>query len=136
MESDINMSRINEIQRKILELDGGAYQKLVDDYLCAKYKYPNIQPLGVQTGTNKPTKGIPDSYVYTENDKYILICYGSVKEQAARKIEKDILDCLDESKSFVSEDRIEKIICCFTSTNINIGQFDKLRKLFGAGELL
>lgn len=129
MESDINMSRINEIQRKILELEGGAYQKLVDDYLCAKYKYPNIQPLGVQTGTNKPTKGIPDSYVYTENDKYILICYGSVKEQAARKIEKDILDCLDESKSFVSEDRIEKIICCFTSTNINIGQFDKLRKL-------
>ncbi len=123
------MSRINEIQQKILELEGGAYQKLIDEYLYAKYKFPNIHPLGVQTGTNKPTKGVPDSYIHTDNDKYILICYGSVKEQAAKKIEKDILDCLNKSKSFISEDRIDKIICGYTSTNVNIRQFEDLKNL-------
>ena len=67
------MSRINEIQNKILELEGGAFQKLFDAYLYKKFKFNNIQTLGVQTGTNKPTIGVPDSYVYTENNKYILI---------------------------------------------------------------
>lgn len=123
------MSHINDIQQKILQLGGGDYQKLIDEYLYAKYRFPNIQPLGVQTGTNKPTKGIPDSYVHTDDDKYILICYGSVQEQPLLKIEKDILDCLDESKSFISEDRIKKIICGYTSTNVNIGQFEKLKNL-------
>ena len=109
MESDINMSRINEIQRKILELEGGAYQKLVDDYLCAKYKYPNIQPLGVQTGTNKPTKGVPDTYVHTDDDTYILINYGSVGRNQDKKIKDDILACFDRGKLALDKEKIKAL---------------------------
>lgn len=120
------MSRVNRIQNKILELDGGTYQKLLDAYLYVKYKFTNIQPLGVQTGTNKPTKGIPDSYVYTDSDKFVLICYGSVRELPADKIKKDILDCFNKSKLCLPEYKIEKIICGFTSSNIHIEEFEDL----------
>lgn len=120
------MNHINDIQKKILEFEGGAFQKLFDAYLYKKYRFNNIQTLGVQTGTNKPTKGVPDSYVYTENNKYILICYGSVKDQPANKIRKDILDCLDSGKTQLNESLIEKIICGYTSSNIKAGQFNDL----------
>ena len=65
------MSNINLIQSEIEQLEGGAFQSLFDEYLYKKYKFKNIQTLGVQTGTNKPTKGIPDSYVRTNEGKYI-----------------------------------------------------------------
>ncbi len=57
------MSKINTIQQKIMELSGGEFQKLCDRYLYKKYKFSNICPLGSEDGTNKPTIGIPDSYV-------------------------------------------------------------------------
>ena len=49
-----------------MQLEGGAFQSLFDEYLYKKYKFTNIQTLGVQTATNKPTKGTPDAYVLTE----------------------------------------------------------------------
>ena len=88
------MSKINSIQNAILQLEGGAFQSLVDEYLYKKYQFDNIQTLGVETGTNKPTKGVPDSFVLTKDKKYYLINYGSVKERTADKIKKDILSCL------------------------------------------
>ena len=54
------MNNVNSIQNAIMQLEGGAFQKLFDAYLYKKYKFNNIQTLGVQTGTNKPTKGTPD----------------------------------------------------------------------------
>ena len=82
------MGKINAIQKAILELDGGEFQKLMDAYLCKKYQFDNIQPLGSHTGTNKVTKGIPDSFVKLENDKYILIMYGSVENTTYVKLKK------------------------------------------------
>ena len=57
------MSRINEIQTMIKSLSPGAYQKLMDAYLHKKYEFENIETLGMQAGTDKTTKGTPDSYV-------------------------------------------------------------------------
>ena len=120
------MSNINRIQRKISELEGGAFQKLFDEYLYKKYDFKNIQPLGVQTGTNKPTKGVPDSYVLTDDGKYILINYGSVSAQPARKIKDDILSCFEEAKHTIGTEKISKIICGHCSTNIHLDQFDDI----------
>ncbi len=120
------MSTVNLIQSKILELEGGDFQKLFDEYLYKKYGFKNIQTLGVQTGTNKPTKGIPDSYVLTDDGKYILINYGSVSAQPARKIREDILTCFEEANSAVGTEKISKIICGHCSTNIHLEQFDDI----------
>lgn len=109
-----------------MQLDGGEYQKLMDAYLYKKFKYTNIEPLGSHTGTNKVTKGIPDSYVKLENSKYILIMYGTVESTSYEKIGKDIQSCFDKNKLNLDIDKIEEIICCYTSTNIHIEQKEKL----------
>lgn len=122
------MSNVNLIQSKILQLEGGAFQSLFDEYLYKRYRFKNIQTLGVQTGTNKPTKGTPDSYVLTDDGKYILINYGSVSSQPAEKIKADILSCFDTSKLILDKAKIKKIICGHRSTNIHIEQFDSIRE--------
>lgn len=73
------MSKLNIIQDSIKRLNGGQYQKLMDAYLHKKYNFPNITPLGSHDGTNKTTRGIPDSYVKLANGKYILIMHGTVE---------------------------------------------------------
>lgn len=102
------MNNVNLIQSKIMQLEGGAFQKLFDSYLYKKYKFKNIQTLGVQTGTNKPTKGTPDSYVLTDDEKYILINYGTVSLQSVEKIKADILSCFDKSKLILPSNKIKK----------------------------
>ena len=122
------LNNVNLIQKAITQLEGGAFQKLFDQYLYKKYKFKNIQTLGVQTGTNKPTKGTPDSYVLADDGKYILINYGSVSEQPVEKIRKDILSCFNKAKLSLPKEKIKKIICGHCSTNIHIEQFDNIIK--------
>ena len=123
------MSRINSIQQAIMQLDGGEYQKLMDAYLYKKFKYKNIHPLGSHTGTNKVTRGIPDSFVKLDNGKYVLIMYGTVESTSYQKIEKDIKSCLDKDKINIDIKEIEEIICCYTSTNIHIEQQKELENI-------
>lgn len=112
-----------------MQLDGGEYQKLMDAYLYKKFKYTNIEPLGSHTGTNKVTKGIPDSYVKLENEKYVLIMYGTVESTSYEKIEKDIKSCFDRKKINIDIKEIEEIICCYTSTNIHFEQKKALENM-------
>lgn len=123
------MSIINTVEKAIVSLDGGKYQKLMDAYLMRKYQFSNIHPLGVQTGTDKPTKGTPDSYVECDNGKYIIIMYGSVEAASYKKLESDILSCFDISKLSIPVEKIDKIICAYTSTNIHIEQIEALKNL-------
>lgn len=112
-----------------MQLDGGEYQKLMDAYLYKKFKYTNIEPLGSHTGTNKVTKGIPDSYIKLDSEKYVLIMYGTVESTSYEKIEKDIKSCLDVKKINIDIKEIEEIICCYTSTNIHFEQKKKLENM-------
>ena len=129
------MGNVNTIQSKIMQLEGGAFQSLLDEYLYKKYKFTNIQTLGVQTATNKPTKGTPDAYVLTEDGKYILINYGSVSSQPADKIRADILSCFNTAKLSLEKDKIKKIICGHCSTNIHIEQFNSIMELLEGVEI-
>lgn len=129
------MSNVNLIQSKIMQLEGGAFQSLFDEYLYKKYKFTNIQTLGVQTATNKPTKGTPDAYVLTEDGKYILINYGSVSSHPADKIKADILSCFITAKLSLEKGKIKKIICGYCSTNIHIEQFSSIKQLIEGVEI-
>lgn len=123
------MSIINAIEQAIVSLDGGKYQKLMDAYLMKKYRFSNIHPLGVQTGTDKPTKGIPDSYVECDDGQYILIMYGSVEAVPFSKLRDDILSCRNKEKLDLPIEKIKKIICAYTSTNLHIEQLEELKSL-------
>lgn len=124
------MSNINIIQNKIMELDGGEFQKLFDEYLYKRNGFSNIQ-----TGTNKPTKGTPDSYVLTPEGKYILINYGSVTSQSSKKIKSDILSCFNSSKLSLDKNKIKKIICGHCSTNLHIEQFEDIKNCINGVEI-
>ena len=125
------MSKINDIENAIKQLEGGRYQSLMDQYLYRKFKYDNIQSLGSQEGTDKTTKGIPDSYIKTEVDSYILIMYGTHVNstggsQTLKKIKSDIESCLNR----FDKDDIYEIICCHTSSNLTIEQDKEIHRLF------
>ena len=124
------MSKINQIQQAILSLGAGAYQKLMDAYLFKRYRYENIMPLGSHIGTDKTTKGIPDSFVMCENKKFILISYGTVGSNSFKKVKADIQECLKPKKTKISVEEIEQIVCCHTSTNFTPGQIKELCSLF------
>ena len=131
----IHMSKINVIQNAIKELEGGSFQKLFDAYLYKKYKFTNIQTLGVQEGTNKTTKGTPDSFVVDEDEKYILIMYGTVETDTFSKMKKDILSCFNTDKLQIEEEQIAKIICACSSTNIHVEQMEELRNMIPGIEI-
>lgn len=132
----MSVARKNTIEQAILRLSPGAYQNLMEAYLMKKYKYSNIMPLGTHTGTDKTTKGTPDSFVRLENGRYILINYGTVGQNSFAKIEADILSCLKEDNTKIPVDNVEQIICCHTSTNLNAGQVNKLMSMFRDVELV
>ena len=123
------MSKINQIQQAIMALAPGAYQKLMDEYLVKRFHFDNIQPYGSHTGTDKTTKGTPDSYVRCSDGKYIFIAHGSVGK-SFQKVKEDILDCLKPEKTGEPVENIKQIICCHTSTNFSAGQTSELYSLF------
>lgn len=131
------MATITQIEAKILELDGGSYQALMNAYLYAKYKFQNISKLGSQVGTAKPTKGIPDAYVKLDTDHYAYIMYGTVQSaNPFQKIKKDILSVLNNKKSKIPYDKITKLICCHTSSDLTPDQDAALYALTNKLELL
>ena len=123
------MSKIKEIESAILQLDGGRFQTLVDQYLYRKFKFSNIQHLGSHTGTDKTTQGTPDSYSRTQDGKYIAIMYGAYpnKNDAFKKVKSDIESCLNT----VNNSDLYKLVCCHTSSNFSIEQDKELHSLFG-----
>ncbi|MCM1048763.1 MAG: hypothetical protein NC433_10085 [Clostridiales bacterium] len=129
------MSKINVIQNAIKELEGGSFQKLFDAYLYKKYRFKNIQTLGVQDGTNKTTKGTPDSFVLENDGKYVLIMYGTVGIEAYGKMKKDILSCFNKDKLAIGENKIKKIICAYSSTNIHVEQQEELKSMISGIEI-
>ena len=122
------MSWINKIENAIKELEGGRFQNLGDAYLRKKYHFQNLVSLGSQEGTDKTTKGIPDSYA-EENGKYIYIMYGTHKS-VLPKLREDIRLVKEKIyKDNIKEAKIGRIICCHTSSNIEIKQKEELEEL-------
>ena len=44
------------LENAIVQIEGGRFQKMVEQYLYKKYKYDNIHSLGSQHGTDKTAK--------------------------------------------------------------------------------
>lgn len=103
------MSKINQIEKALFEIDSTKFHKLVDSYLSKAYDY-KIVSNGTKIAENKPTKGTPDSYVILENGNYIFIEYTTQKTNIINKFKDDIKKCFDSSKTGINADSIEKII--------------------------
>jgi len=107
------MSKINQIENRLREMDGGAFQKLCDAYLHKK-GYEQINSLGSVVGSNKVRRGTPDTFVPLPNGKYVFAEYTTQQEGLYDKLGGDLNKCLDESKSGIPSGSIEKIVFCHT----------------------
>lgn len=108
------MTKINQIESAILELEGGAFQKLANAYL-AKKGYSQINPIGSVIGNNKTRIGTPDTLFVLPNRKYTLVEYTTEKTGVFSKFCKDIDKCFDVGKTGISIEKIEEIVLCYPS---------------------
>jgi hypothetical protein len=120
------MSKINQIQQKILELDGGAFQKLADNFL-AKLGYAPVNPIGSVVGSNKTKKGTPDTLIPLENGNYIFAEYTTQQDGVEGKFLADLEKCFDEGKTGIPLKKIERVILCST-TDLDTNSLENLRK--------
>lgn len=108
------MSKINQIEKALQEIDATKFHKLLDAYLTKKISYP-IHSNGTKIGEDKPTKGTPDSYIILEDGKYIFIEYTAQKTNIAEKFLKDLEKCFDEEKTGIKAVQINKILLACNS---------------------
>lgn len=108
------MSKINQIEKSLQEIDATKFHKLTDVYLAKAYSY-KITSNGTKLAEDKPTKGTPDSFAQLENGKYIFIEYTTQKTKIKDKFLDDIEKCFDENKTGIKVTEIEKIILACNS---------------------
>lgn len=111
------MATVTAIKQKIATLDSGSFQILCDAYL-SKEGYANIVCLGTKEGTQKTTKGTPDTYFCQSQGKYVFVEYTTQQDNLITKIDTDIDKCLDEESTGISCEEILEIVYCHTSSNI------------------
>ncbi|MFO3296906.1 ATP-binding protein, partial [Legionella pneumophila serogroup 1] len=121
------MSKLNQIQSKLLELDGGAFQRLCDDWLH-KQGYKNINCIGTKPGTYKSIKGTPDSIITQPDGSYIFVEFTVQQTKVASKIKGDIQKCLDESKTKIQTKDISEIIVCYLG-KLSSGEIHELKQI-------
>ncbi|SFW28149.1 ATP-binding protein [Ruminococcus flavefaciens] len=122
------MSYKTDIQNAILQLEGGAFQNLCDEYLneCG---YNNIVCLGSKPGTNKTTSGTPDTYCCIDKSgKYIFIEYTTKKDSIYNKVSLDIDKCLNEEYTHIEHDNIAEILYFHTTSNLTPEQDKELKE--------
>jgi hypothetical protein len=120
------MSKINQIQNKLKELSGGAFQKLADAYLHKK-GYEQINSLGSVIGADKVRKGTPDTLMPLPNGKYVFAEYTTQQDGIYEKLKKDLDKCFDEAKTDIAVETIHEVVICYTST-LNTSELKSLRE--------
>jgi len=108
------MSKVNQIQNALKEIDGGKFQKLADCYIHKK-GYQNINPIGSVVGADKVRTGTPDSYARQKNGKLIFAEYTTEQTGLEKKLQGDLDKCLDVNKTGIPLDQIEEIVFCHNS---------------------
>ncbi|MDO5328802.1 MAG: hypothetical protein Q4E88_01705 [Coriobacteriia bacterium] len=121
--------RTVKIENAILNIkEGGAFQRLVDDYIAYKYNLDVSTP-GSKSGSVKTITGNPDSFISYDDGTYTLIMHGTYqgRTEAISKIKKDILSCINLASNLSVNTK--KIICSYTA-EIRPQDLENIKKEF------
>uniref|UniRef100_UPI003FEFC9F4 nSTAND3 domain-containing NTPase n=1 Tax=Gemmiger formicilis TaxID=745368 RepID=UPI003FEFC9F4 len=121
------MSKLTDIQYRIDQLDGGAFQNLCDAYLTCK-GYGIGYSLGMKTGTNKTAKGNPDTYFLKKDGKYVFVMYTTQKDDFVKKALKDLEKCFDADKTGIPAENVGEIVYCHTCGRLLAGDTQTLNE--------
>lgn len=120
------MSKINQIEIALRQLDGGTFQKLADAYLHKK-GYTAINPLGSVIGADKVRKGTPDTFTRLPNGRYIFAEYTTQQDHVYKKIDDDLDKCFNEIITGIHVSNIQELVFCHTSI-LSTNEEDALAK--------
>lgn len=120
------MAILNQIKDKLLELEGGVFQRLCDDWLHRK-GHGNINPIGMMQSTDRVVKGTPDTLLIQDDGKYVFSEYTVQQDRLFNKILGDIDKCLDEVKTGIKIDQISAIIVCYLG-GLTAGEINQLNQ--------
>ncbi|MDF7663550.1 ATP-binding protein [Bifidobacterium sp. ESL0763] len=129
------MTRLNDIEKALQGISGGPFQKLAEAYLNIKFHFNHLVTLGSEFGSDNVTKGIPDAHSIEENG-VVLAAFTTTKNNQFKKLKEDITDCLNSSKTGISDSRITKIICCHTCSRLTPSQEQELKTIDRRIELI
>src|SRR5690606_6826931 len=102
------MSKLNEIQNKLRELDGAGFQKLVDAYLV-KEGFRNLVPVGSVAGKNKVRPGTPDALNAEGDGTFTFVEHTTTGfTRLLEKLLNDLEKCVDTIKTGIPVDRIRE----------------------------
>ncbi|EPD77479.1 hypothetical protein [Atopobium sp. oral taxon 199] len=112
------MSRINQIEEELRQIEGGRFQTLANQYLCRRYSLGNCVHYGSNFGTDKTTTGVPDMYS-VEDNKFFFAAFTSSTSDIRKKLLADAHNCLDESKTHIDSSLIDRIVLCHTTPRLD-----------------
>lgn len=122
------MALIEEIKQKIDALGEGEFQALCDAFL-SDIGYSDLVSLGTKSGTNKTTKGTPDTYIPLQDGKYIFAEYTVQKTRICQKIKDDLQKCFNENETGIECSKIVKVLYFHTSSNLTPKQDKEIHDL-------
>src|ERR1700722_18817535 len=108
------MSKINQIEAALREVEGGKFQRVANSYVHEK-GYRNLNTIGSVIASDKTRVGTPDAYSRQPNGKLVFIEHTTDQGDIEGKLNGDLNKCLNEEKHGVPLDEIEEIILCHTS---------------------
>ena len=121
------MGNQNQIKSKLLEMEGGKFQRLCENWLYRE-GFKNIHSIGMMKTTDRVVKGTPDCLIMQENGKYIFAECTVQQKRLANKLEDDISKCFDEARTGIPIDKISKIIIFYLG-KLTTKEINKLKIL-------
>lgn len=125
------MSNYSLLQNAIFGIDAGKFQKVCEFYMQSNYKGEFAAPGSVEN-KDKTRPGRPDIYWVLENGKFVIAEVTTHddldKNGYAKKLKKDLRDCLDTSSIGIDSDKVEQIVL-FTNGTLQITVRDELAKM-------
>ena len=120
------MSKINQIEQELSQIDASKFHKLINTYLSKKFSFM-IHSNGTKIGEDKPISGTPDSFVALEDGDYIFVECTTQKSDIVSKFLKDLKKCFDEAKTGIGISKIKKIILACNS-DIKPNEIESLKE--------
>lgn len=108
-----------EIENALNRINGDIFQEFCNHFLHIELNPNTTMPIGSVIGKEKSRKGIPDSYFTNSENELIFAEYTSRErlgkgQSFFKKLESDIKNCFNSSKTGLKNEEIDKVILCFT----------------------
>lgn len=120
------MSKINQIEQELSQIDASKFHKLINTYLSKKFSFM-VHSNGTKIGEDKPISGTPDSFVALEDGNYVFVECTTQKSDIVSKFSKDLNKCFDETKTGIGISKIKKIILACNS-DIKPNEIESLKE--------